>query len=168
MRSRIIVCAVLAAVVIIPIGDAGAARAAGASCAPLKRLLSLADSQFVRLRGYYDRRLERWVATYRMQGATLCTVEETDGIGFYSCKWIHDPQAGTVPDAYVGLLEQVTGCLKIGETMKIVPGPDQEAIRLAVAGTHKTIVVGRSESSSAGHFVSVDVVPFGLQDFPDQ
>lgn len=141
---------------------------ADSSCVPLNRLLGLADTQFKRLRGYYDPRFRKWVSTYRMPGASICTIEDAENIAYFSCKWMHDPQAGTVPDAYADLLQLVARCLNIQDTSEHDPGPEQHVTRLGVAATRKTVVVGRSESSSGGHFVTLDVVPIGLNDFPGE
>jgi len=146
----------------VAIGDAYA----DVSCEPLRRLLVLADTQFKRLRGYFDPRLQSWVATYRMPGASLCTIQDTENATYYSCEWVHDPSASSVSENYAGLVRLVTRCLDVRGSNQHEPTPDSQVIRFGIADSRKTVVVGKSESSADGYFVTLDIVPIGLKDFP--
>lgn len=156
--------AILVALTLSPVamGDAYA----DVSCQPLKRLLVIAETQFRRLRGYFDPRLQSWVATYRMPGASLCTIQDTEDVAYYSCQWVHDPKADTVPEAYTGMLRLVTKCLDVRGSSQHEPTPDSQVIRFGIADSRKTVVVGKSESPADGYFVTLDIVPIGLEDFP--
>jgi hypothetical protein len=135
-------------------------------CQPLKRLLVHADTDFRQLRGYFDPRLQAWVATYRMPGAHVCTIEDVDDIALYSCKWRHDPQAGSVSEAYANMLGSVTNCLNVSDSSQHDHGSDRQSTRLEVSGTRKTIIVERNESGRGGYHTSLNILPLGLKDFP--
>ena len=162
MQSRISLWIITLSVLTIAPMGLEKAYAVG-SCEPLKRLLVLADTQFKRLRGFYDPRFQAWVATYRMPGASICTIQDAGEIAYYSCKWTHDPKAGTVPEAYRVLLQQVTRCVDVRASSQHDTGPDTQVTRFGIAGAQKTIVVGKSESTSGGHFVTLNVVPVGFE-----
>lgn len=149
----------------LPGGGAGEARAAE-SCVPLQRVAAMADSGFQRLRGYFEPRLQGWMATYRMAGAAHCLVREADGVATYACTWRHDPAAGTAADAYRALMQQVTRCLELRGSSRQDLGRDGEVTRYGLAGSGATVAVGLTPSASAGDLVTLEVVPRDLESFP--
>jgi len=138
------------------------------SCEPLKRLLVHADTGFRQLRGYNDPRIRGWVATYRMPGASRCTIEDVEDTAYYSCKWAHDPQAGSVSEVYSDLLQFVTRCLKVSATSEHSDGQDKQSARFGITGSRKTVVVEKSESPSSGPLVTLYVIPLALNELSSE
>jgi len=167
MRPRTHAWIAMLAVAAAAAVDPGGARAATA-CVPLHRLLQLADTRFNRLRGYFDPRLEAWVATYRMPGATLCTIQDTERAAYYTCRWVHDPKAGTAESTYDDLRKQVTTCLDVGASRELETAPDAQVTRFGVAAGRKTVVVGRHLPADGDHVVTLEVLPLALGDLPGE
>ena len=148
-------------------GAGGDAHAA-ASCEPLRRLVSLADTRFDRLRGYRDPRLRTWVATYRMPGASLCTIEDDAHGAIYTCTWRSDPAADTASATYEDLLRQVDACLDVrGDGAQAVDAATSVA-RFGIAGARKSVLVTKRESPGSPHLVTLEIVPLALEEIPAQ
>ena len=126
MWSRLTLSGAMLLMLVVSPAGVGTSHA-GVSCAPLKRLLDYTDSGFRQLRGYFDPRLKSWVATYRMVGASICTIEDIENIAIYSCKWTHDPQNSAVPEAYADMLQSVTRCLAISALARAGSALDESA-----------------------------------------
>ncbi len=144
-------------------GGLDGALAAG-SCEPLRRLVSLADTRFDRLRGYFDPRLQAWVATYRMPGASLCTIEDDERAARYSCAWPSDPAAGTAGATYDTLLAQVDACLDVRAAAALPAEPDLSTARFGIVGARKSVVVSKHESPDRPHVVTLDIVPLSPEE----
>lgn len=133
------------------------------SCEPLKRLLVHADTGFRGLRGYDDPRIRGWVATYRLPGASLCTIEDVKSTAYYSCRWAHDLQSGSVSKVYSDLIVFVSRCLKVSATSHQSEGQDRQSVSFGIADTRKTIVVEKDESPSSERRVTLYVIPLDLK-----
>lgn len=77
-----------------------------------------------------------------------------------------DPDADTASRNYADLPRLVTTCLEVGSSTQRDTIPESQVTRFGIADTQITVVVGKTESSASGHFVSLDIVPIGLKSFP--
>ena len=165
--SPSVACRCLAVALALAALAAPAAPAhAQSDCVALQRVVGLAHTRFQRLRGFFDPRLDGWVSTYRMRGASVCTIHDTPDTAYYACTWNQDPRASTVPALYAELRERVTGCLEVRETRELAPDEHSQVTRFGLASGRETVVVGRSEQPDDAAFVTLEILPLGIGDLP--
>jgi hypothetical protein len=132
----------------------------------MQRLVGLADSGFARLRGFFDPRFSAWVATYRMPGTSVCTIQDVDELAIYTCSWEFEPGSGRAQETYERLQREVAACLELRETDRHAPDAQSETTRFGLASGRTSVLVGTHRSPSEGDSVTLEILPLGFHELP--
>jgi hypothetical protein len=156
----------VALLVALVAGAAGPTGARAAQCTPLQRLVGLADSGFARLKGFFDPRFEAWVATYRMPGTSVCTIQDAEDLAVYTCTWEFEAQSPGIDQTYHRLQQQVSTCLAVEQTQRVAPDALGETTRFGLASGRESVLVGKRQSRGDGGSVTLEILPLGLHELP--